>query len=260
MRSFAIMAISGHQRCEPQQLQNSPFERSVLKKLLSSPVLWLEDVQSFQRCRTFGQSCCCREDNCSSFQTQLSSLESFIRKRFFCFIIMSCGKSTRIRPNLTGQVAFRSLSSESISLYFRITTFLWGILSEVKYSCILVFTAVVAVQEKDTASQEISNELILAGKLQLKKLQKKKPEFFSGFFFCNFFNCSLPARINSLLINRRSNMIYFIYYLWSQEISGTEWSNLQSQTKVGKNWRFKKSLCIFALPRTVAIHMLRIKI
>ena len=41
-----------------------------------------------------------------------------------------------------------------------------------------------------------------------------KPEFFSGFFFCNFFNCSLPARINSLLITRRSNMIYFIYYLW----------------------------------------------
>ena len=31
-----------------------------------------------------------------------------------------------------------------------------------------------------------------------------KPEFFSGFFFCNFFNCSLPARINSLLITRRS--------------------------------------------------------
>ena len=63
----------------------------------------------------------------------------------------------------------------------------------------------------------ISNELILAGKLQWKKLQKKKPEkpeFFSGFFFCNFFNCSLPARINSLLITRRSNMIYFIYYLW----------------------------------------------
>ena len=40
-----------------------------------------------------------------------------------------------------------------------------------------------------------------------------KPEFFSGFFFCNFFNCSLPARINSLLITRTSNMIYFIYYL-----------------------------------------------
>ena len=40
-----------------------------------------------------------------------------------------------------------------------------------------------------------------------------KPEFFSGFFFCNFFNCSLPARINSLLITRRSNMNYFIYYL-----------------------------------------------
>ena len=31
-----------------------------------------------------------------------------------------------------------------------------------------------------------------------------KPEFFSGFFFCNFFNCSLPARINSSLIIRRS--------------------------------------------------------
>ena len=47
----------------------------------------------------------------------------------------------------------------------------------------------------------ISNELILAGKLQLKKLQSpSKPEFFSGFFFCNFFNCSLPARINSLLL------------------------------------------------------------
>ena len=40
-----------------------------------------------------------------------------------------------------------------------------------------------------------------------------KPEFFSGFFFCNFFNCSLTARINSLLITRRSNMNYFIYYL-----------------------------------------------
>ena len=40
-----------------------------------------------------------------------------------------------------------------------------------------------------------------------------KPEFFSGFFFCNFFNCSLSARINSLLITRRSNMNYFIYYL-----------------------------------------------
>ena len=40
-----------------------------------------------------------------------------------------------------------------------------------------------------------------------------KPEFFSGFFFCNFFNCSLPARINSLLITRKSNMISFIYYL-----------------------------------------------
>ena len=40
-----------------------------------------------------------------------------------------------------------------------------------------------------------------------------KPEFFSGFFFCNFFNCSLPARINSLLITRRSNMNYFIYLI-----------------------------------------------
>ena len=40
-----------------------------------------------------------------------------------------------------------------------------------------------------------------------------KPEFFSGFFFCNFFNCSLPARINSSLITRRSNMIYFIYII-----------------------------------------------
>ena len=40
-----------------------------------------------------------------------------------------------------------------------------------------------------------------------------KPEFFSGFFFYNFYNCSLPARINSSLITRRSNMIYFIYYL-----------------------------------------------
>ena len=46
-----------------------------------------------------------------------------------------------------------------------------------------------------------SNELILAGKLQLKKLQKKKPE--------NFFNCSLPARINSLLITRRSKYDLF---------------------------------------------------
>ena len=36
-----------------------------------------------------------------------------------------------------------------------------------------------------------------------------KPEFFPGFFFCNFFNCSLPVRINSSLITRRSNMIYF---------------------------------------------------
>ena len=39
----------------------------------------------------------------------------------------------------------------------------------------------------------ISDELILAGKLQLKKLQKKKPEK----NFRNFFDCSLPARINS---------------------------------------------------------------
>ena len=45
-----------------------------------------------------------------------------------------------------------------------------------------------------------------------------KPEFFSGFFFCNFFNWGLPARINSSLINRRSNMIYFIYYLWQHII------------------------------------------
>ena len=36
-----------------------------------------------------------------------------------------------------------------------------------------------------------------------------KPEFFSGFFFCNFFNCSLPARINSLLITRRSKYDLF---------------------------------------------------
>ena len=36
-----------------------------------------------------------------------------------------------------------------------------------------------------------------------------KPEFFSGFIFCNFFNCSLPARINSSLITRRSNMNLF---------------------------------------------------
>ena len=36
-----------------------------------------------------------------------------------------------------------------------------------------------------------------------------KPEFFSGFFFCNFFNCSLPARINSLLIIRRSKYDLF---------------------------------------------------
>ena len=98
----------------------------------------------------------------------------------------------------------------------------------------------------------ISDELILAGKLQLKKLQKKKTpsrgrkdplkfaslptcgfvaqlverptsiwearvqapskhEFFSGFFFCNFFNCSLPARINSSLITRRS--IYDLFHI-----------------------------------------------
>ena len=43
---------------------------------------------------------------------------------------------------------------------------------------------------------------------------RRNLNFFSGFFSCNFFNCSLPARINSLLITRRSNMIYFIYYLW----------------------------------------------
>ena len=36
-----------------------------------------------------------------------------------------------------------------------------------------------------------------------------KPEFFSGFFFCNFFNCSLPARINLLLIIRRSKYDLF---------------------------------------------------
>ena len=48
----------------------------------------------------------------------------------------------------------------------------------------------------------ISNELILAGKLQLKKLQKKKPEKNSGFD-------SLPARINSLLITRRSKYDLF---------------------------------------------------
>ena len=36
-----------------------------------------------------------------------------------------------------------------------------------------------------------------------------KPEFFSGFIFCNFFNCSLPARINSSLITRRSKMNLF---------------------------------------------------
>ena len=54
---------------------------------------------------------------------------------------------------------------------------------------------------------------ILEIKLQLKKLQKKKPEKNSGFFFCNFFNCRLPARINSLLITRRSNMIYFILFV-----------------------------------------------
>ena len=76
----------------------------------------------------------------------------------------------------------------------------------------------------------ISDELVLAGKLQLKKkfrlrrgLNPCLPDtswellptelhvgseanfsgfsvprkFFSGFIFCNFFNCSLPARINS---------------------------------------------------------------
>ena len=36
-----------------------------------------------------------------------------------------------------------------------------------------------------------------------------KPDFFSGFLFCNFFNCSLPARINSLLITRRSKYDLF---------------------------------------------------
>ena len=51
-----------------------------------------------------------------------------------------------------------------------------------------------------------------------------KPEIFSRFFFCNFFNCSLPARINSLLITRRSNMNYFIYYLRLESVStGYTW-------------------------------------
>ena len=35
-----------------------------------------------------------------------------------------------------------------------------------------------------------------------------KPEFFSGFNFCNCFNCSLPLKISSLLITRRSDNIY----------------------------------------------------
>ena len=32
-------------------------------------------------------------------------------------------------------------------------------------------------------------------------------------YILRYFNCSLPARINSSLITRRSNMNYFIYYL-----------------------------------------------
>ena len=46
---------------------------------------------------------------------------------------------------------------------------------------------------------------------KVHEIRYNKLSHFSGFFFCNFLNCSLPARINSSLITRRSNMIYFIY-------------------------------------------------
>ena len=55
-----------------------------------------------------------------------------------------------------------------------------------------------------------------------------KPEFFfSGFIFCNFFNCSLPARINSSLITRRSNMnlfhiLFVISYHVQPEVLSTD--------------------------------------
>ena len=61
----------------------------------------------------------------------------------------------------------------------------------------------------------IGNELILAGKLQLKKLQKKKPE--KNFFQASFSAISLIAVYLRGSIRYLSpaglNVIYFIYYL-----------------------------------------------
>ena len=62
-----------------------------------------------------------------------------------------------------------------------------------------------------------------------------KPEFFfSGFFFCNFFNCSLPARINSLLITRRSKYDLF-HILFVVTLTVREHGNKRKITREQKH-------------------------
>ena len=78
--------------------------------LISSRVLWAV----FPKFSQFGESSCYRKYNCSPFQTQLSSLQSFNRKlRAICFVIVMLEKSTlswtTVQPDFIGQVAFRSL-------------------------------------------------------------------------------------------------------------------------------------------------------
>ena len=112
--SFAKKAISGFRLSEwgeHQQLQRSPFEWSV-QNLLWFPLVYSE--QSFQSFRQLGQSSCYRKYNCSPFQIQLGSLQSFNRKlRAICFVIVMLEKSTllwtTVQPDFIGQVAFISL-------------------------------------------------------------------------------------------------------------------------------------------------------
>ena len=78
----------------------------------------------------------------------------------------------------------------------------------------------IAVRQTNGINQHISfsNELILAGKLQLKKLQKKKPEkknkkkIQASFSAISLIAVYLRGSIR-YLSPAGLNMIYFIYYL-----------------------------------------------
>ena len=125
-------------------------------------------------------------------RVQAPSKPEFFSGFFFCNFF-NCSLPARINSLLIT----RRSKYDLFHILFVIKTPLRGRKDPLKFASLPTCGFVAQLVERPTSIREARVQA------------PSKPEFFSGFFFCNFFNCSLPARINSLLITRRSKYDLF---------------------------------------------------